>query len=250
MAMSSLPCAGWFGPAGAPSSSIQPPAPQSPVAPACPLDGLLDSFVPSVLENPILKPFSRGLSALFPGRESRPSIAWGAKLDEAQKDSVLRVARAINASPDDLMNVIAVETGGTFDPSIRANGQKNGAVGLIQFTDTAIEALNERRPEGAPALTKASLAKMSFSAQLEGPVLDYFRWHLRNVPSPNAGDLYTAVLAPAAVGKPDDHTVYSQGSDAYKANASIDSNKDGQITRGEVTARLSLWAQRGPENAG
>jgi len=41
---------------------------------------------------------------------------------------------------------------------------------------------------------------------------------------------------PAAVGKPDSHTLFSAGTKAYKQNSGLDSNKDGSVSKCEAAA--------------
>lgn len=47
-------------------------------------------------------------------------------------------------------------------------------------------------------------------------------------------DIYMAILAQKAVGKPDAYAVYSKGEAAHSANSGLDLNKDGVITKFEA----------------
>jgi hypothetical protein len=50
-------------------------------------------------------------------------------------------------------------------------------------------------------------------------------------------DLYVAVLAgqsSSAIGKPDDFVIWSDNTKEYEANAPLDINKDGKITKSEA----------------
>lgn len=138
------------------------------------------------------------------------------------------MAGRLGAKPEHLMSLMSFETGGTFSPSIR---NSIGATGLIQFL-----------PETARALGTSTdnLARLSSTQQLKY-VEQYFN-------SPNLkgkiGTLegaYTAVLAGNPRTNPND-VLFRQGSAAYRSNAPLDFNRDGNITAGEavnpVAARM------------
>lgn len=171
-------------------------------------------------------------------------LIFGDKLTAEEQQKVRDVAASLGADPNDLMAVMAAETGGTFDPAERAG--KNGAVGLIQFTNTAITEMNKGLPKDQH-LTKASLEKMSFTEQM-----DYVQSYLQTMmdryngpANPDRGDLYAAVFSPALVDNSDTSRIYGGGSKEYLANKSLDTNRDGWITRTELTARADEWYERG-----
>ncbi len=180
--------------------------------------------------------------------QPKESMIFGDKISAADQDKVREVAKELGTTPNDLMAVMGVETGGTFDPAQKAKGTKSKAVGLIQFTNTAITDMNKRRAkEGLAPLSKDQLTKMSFSEQMDH-VKDYLQDTLnaRGFKGPvGRDDLYTAVVAPAALNKSDNSSVYSRGSKAYSANKSLDTNRDGKITRAEITARVDNWYDMG-----
>lgn len=187
------------------------------------------------------------------------SRSYGQKLSDGQKASVDQMvadlkAKGFEVKPDDIINFMAVETAGTFSPSIRAGGKKNGAVGLAQFTQTAIDDMNRFRGKGNK-LTKSKLAAMSFDEQSK-VVTEYLSTALgrKNMQGKeiSAADLYTAVFSPAAIGKSMDSTIYSLNGSArnYRANKSLDTNNDGKITKAELTARLNDWVARGEQLRG
>ena len=192
------------------------------------------------------------------GNESVPEIeaeySFGQRLDGEQKRAVEKMvgdldARGFDVEADDIINFMATETGGTFDPAIRAGGQRNGAVGLAQFTQTAIDQMNLSR-ESHEQLSKEGLAEMTFTEQSE-VVTEYLASTLevrgmqgRQV---DASDLYSAVFAPVAVGKPETAVIYSRANSNryYRANRSLDTNHDGAISKSELTSRLDVWAEMG-----
>lgn len=180
--------------------------------------------------------------------------SYGQQLNDEQKIAIDKIVadlgeQGFQVKVDDVINFMATETGGTFDPAVRAGGQKNGAVGLAQFTQTAIDAMNLSRDQD-DKLTKAGLAEMTFAEQSE-VVTEYLSNTLRDRgmegKEVSGSDLYAAVFAPVAVGKPMDASVYSRsGSNRYyRANRSLDTNRDGHISKGELTARLEDWAEIG-----
>ncbi|MBN9419323.1 MAG: peptidoglycan-binding protein [Candidatus Eremiobacteraeota bacterium] len=174
----------------------------------------------------------------------KEDLIFGDKLSDAEQQKVRDVAASLGADPNDLMAVMAAETGGTFDPAERAS--KHGAVGLIQFTNTAINEMNKGLPKDQH-LTKAGLEQMSFTEQMDH-VQSYMQTMMDryNGPAnPSRGDLYAAVFSPALIDNSDTSRIYGGNSKEYRANKSLDTNGDGQITRNELTARADEWYQRG-----
>jgi hypothetical protein len=140
---------------------------------------------------------------------------------------VTNLAKKYNVPEDYLYAVMGFETGGTFDPAEK-NRAGSGATGLIQFMDSTAEELGT---------TTDKLAGMSRSEQLVY-VDKYFSG--KGIEGGNLGDIYMAVLFPAAVGKPDDFVLFGKGAlpkytgKAYEQNKGLDKNGDGSITRGEA----------------
>lgn len=191
--------------------------------------------------------------------QKEPEVAFGQTLSSEQKEAVGQMVTDLaedgfQVQADDVINFMATETGGTFDPSIRSGGKKGGAVGLAQFTQTAINQMNRSR-EKDDQLTKKKLEQMDFTEQSK-VVTEYLSATLSDRgmegKTVSASDLYSAVFAPAAVGKPMTATVYSRSHSPkyYKANKSLDTNRDGKISKSELTARLNVWAERGEDLRG
>lgn len=190
----------------------------------------------------------------LPGVGVSSSLPFGQKLTARQKEAVHGMvvelqAKGFSVRAEDIVIFMALETAGTFSPSIRAQGKADGAVGLAQFTDIAITDLNRRRAPGS-ALTKEILAAMSFEEQCP-IVVDHLstafeRKGMKGKPI-SIADLYSAIFAPAAIGLPLTATVYCSSRDGrkYHANRSLDQNKDGKITKDELVIRLDDWTRRG-----
>ncbi len=151
-------------------------------------------------------------------------LAWGRKVDPAFRAKLRAIAARLGVEPDALMAVMAFETGRTFDPAIR--NPTTSATGLIQFMPKTAAALGT---------STGALARMSAAAQL-----DYVEAYLK----PYAGrlaevsDLYMAVLWPKAIGRASSHVLFAEPSAAYRANRSLDANRDGRITKAEAAARV------------
>lgn len=172
------------------------------------------------------------------GKETQPTqdereIAWGAKVSPTFKERVLWIADTLEVNPDYLMACIAWESGETFSANIK-NKAGSGATGLIQFMPTTARGLGT---------TTTELAKMSAEDQLNY-VYKYFRPFKGRLN--NLGDVYMAILWPRGVGKPDSYVVFDGGI-AYRQNAGLDVNKDGDVTRGECLSKVKAKLVKGLE---
>lgn len=151
-------------------------------------------------------------------------IAWGAKVSPVFKERVLWIAETLKVDPDYIMSCIAWESGETFSPS-KKNMAGSGATGLIQFMPATAKAMGT---------TTDVLAQMTAEDQLNY-VYKYFKpfdGRLNNL-----GDVYMAILWPKAVGKDDDYVLFDKGV-AYRQNAGLDVNKNGNVTRGECLVKI------------
>jgi hypothetical protein len=161
-------------------------------------------------------------------------LAWGAKVSEEFRDRVLQICRDFKWSSEHaswLMACIAFETGSTFSASIR-NAAGSGATGLIQFMPKTARSLGT---------TTEELALMSEVERL-WYVQEYLRPYYHRIKS--LSDMYMAILAPIAIGRPDDSPLYSTGT-AYRLNAPLDGNNDGVITKLEATRFVMSRYEKG-----
>lgn len=178
------------------------------------------------------------------------SLVWGSKVSCAFRKKVISIARKLQADPNHLMTCMAFETGGSFLPHL-LNGYKPGttpavekltegmlaehAVGLVQFTQTAIDQMNSLWKLN---VTKKKLARMSAEEQL-----DYVYHYLREFKGKlkSLEDFYLTILKPDGVGKHDNYTVFSTDLDQklkkswYAKNKGLDTNDDSRITKKEVS---------------
>lgn len=147
---------------------------------------------------------------------------------------IQKVAKSLNCNPNDLLSVMNAESG--LDPAAE-NKSGKGAVGLIQFTSVAIEELNNH---GIP-ITKEQLKSMDAVKQL-----DYVEKYLQiakqysfsSDAKLSAGDLYAIIYLP---GRANREVLTSQGENYYDWNKGLDINKDGQITKSELTQRVNKF---------
>ncbi|HJR73203.1 MAG TPA: LysM peptidoglycan-binding domain-containing protein [Luteimonas sp.] len=134
------------------------------------------------------------------------------------------MAERLGTRPEYLMAVMSFETGGSFSPAQR-NNAGGSATGLIQFMPNTATELGT---------STAALARMSAVDQL-----DYVERYFNN--RSDRGDLntlegvYTTVLYGSPRSDPNS-TLFSRGTNAYSANAPLDTNRDGRITAGEATS--------------
>lgn len=120
--------------------------------------------------------------------------------------------------------------------------KRSRAVGLIQFTQEALEAIGEfTSGSGFDKLHEVKLrfAKMGEIKQLDY-VKQYFKPSKNKIKSPE--DIYLHVFAPKGVGKTDDYVLYDKKYDGekYNQNKSVDNenNADGKIQRSEILGRF------------
>lgn len=162
------------------------------------------------------------------------NIAWGSHVSPEFKDGVIWLADVLGTSPDYLMACMAFESGETFSPAIK-NAAGSGATGLIQFMPATARKLGT---------TTAALAKMSPLEQLNW-VYKYFKPYRGRLN--NLGDVYMAILWPAAVGKPDHYVLFDKkkAPTAFRQNAGLDKNRDGLVTRAECLVKINEKLAKG-----
>jgi len=145
-----------------------------------------------------------------------------AKREPGFMEKLISGSRARGINPDHLLNVMAVETSGTFDPSIK--NPNSSASGLIQFMRDTAKALGT---------TTEALRKMSATQQLDY-VFKYFDQKQYAGKLSTQGAVYAAVGA-GHVGAGDDSVLMRRGDRGYEGNkATWDRNLDGIIRQGEM----------------
>jgi len=149
------------------------------------------------------------------------------------KTKVIEICEKLKMNPDDLMAIMAFESG--FNPTAR--NPRSGATGLIQWM-----------PETAAdyGVSTDDLAKMSAFEQLDY-VYKYFKPYAGKIH--DIKDAYMVVFMPIAVGKEDDYILGIKGSnkifyddktygDVYKNNSILDYDGDGVIYKWEAAKKV------------
>lgn len=177
-----------------------------------------------------------------------PRIAGLAEhTDNEFRAELIATARRLKIEPAWLAACIAFETARTWAPNVTSGGgvyrgpqDDSKAVGLIQFTNVALDAMAKRWRR----VSKAELAALSALQQLEW-VERYFVTVNASGRMRSASDVYMAIFAPSGIGKPDSFVLYSAPSAAYAANKGLDRNGDGTITRGEACEAVKVLLAQG-----
>ena len=168
------------------------------------------------------------------GDEERFTYNWtGEYVTSEFKAKVVEICDKLQMNPDDLMAIMAFESGG-IDPTARCF---SGATGLIQFMPSTAESLGT---------TTDALSKMSATEQLDY-VYKYFKPYTGKIDS--IYDAYMVVLLPIAVGKDNSFIIGEQNSTEhlsksltkgkfYEQNSGLDINRDGIITKEEAAKKV------------
>lgn len=184
----------------------------------------LDLVIEAGFQKDDLNIFEQTLNAMF-------KYNWiGENVTSDFKLKVLDISNKLKMDPDDLMAIMAFESG--FSPSIR--NKVSGATGLIQFMGSTAKGLGT---------TTDDLTEMSAVEQLDY-VYKYFKPYAGKIH--NIQDAYMAVFMPIAVGKSNDFVLgIKESTDKldgisygliYKQNSGLDINRDGKITKEEAAS--------------
>ena len=149
-------------------------------------------------------------------------------------NAVQNLAGKLNCDFYDLLAVMYLETAKSMAPN-KPSGAST-AVGLIQFIP------GRAREVGSSTDQLAAMTRVEQMVFVE----KYFNLpdvNLKRVKSPDINELYMAIFAPAAIGKPDDFPLYTKDKSFknYSANIGYDRNKDGIITKAEACSSLQTY---------
>lgn len=164
------------------------------------------------------------------------ALVWGAKVTQEFRNKTRDIASKLNLDPNWLMAVMAFETGESFSPSIRNIGGSS-ATGLIQFIESTARALGT---------TTLALSRMTSVQQLDW-VAKYYKPYASRIQ--NLGDCYMAVLWPKAIGVTSGTVLWRAGTQEYTANAGLDREHKGYITRADAVYRVDEAFKRGSRYA-
>ncbi|AZB25491.1 M23 family metallopeptidase [Chryseobacterium bernardetii] len=217
-------------------------------------------------------------------QEQYKDLVWGGKVSCEFRKKVVQICaelwgenRKIEMA-NGLMAVMNVETASSFkahqimgkslqdinsitkddfwlykkDKTGKIVSKSSRAVGLIQFTQDALESIEEfASGSGFDKLheVKLKFAKMGEVKQLDY-VKKYFEKSKAKIKSPE--DIYLHVFAPKGVGKKDDYVLYDKDIDGekYRQNKSVDeeNNNDKKIQRNEILGRYNISFSQGLGN--
>lgn len=147
----------------------------------------------------------------------------------AFESRVVEIANNLGINPNWLMIVMYFESG--LNPS--AVNKISGATGLIQFMPSTAQRLGTSTDE---------LKTMDAISQLA-----YVEKYLSSYKGEMASltDVYLSVFYPAAVGKEDGYILGGDNAELVaRQNRIFDTNKDGLITKAEVTQYIEGYAKR------
>lgn len=148
---------------------------------------------------------------------------WKAKKSTEFLNKTAAIAKELGGNVNHLMAIMQFESG--IDH--RKINPLSNATGLIQFMPSTARGLGTSTSE--------------LLAMNEIQQLDYVRKYLMPYRGKltTIGDFYAAVLWPAAVGKSDEYVLFRAPSIQYRQNNGFDRNRDGVITKFEMTQLVS-----------
>lgn len=145
-----------------------------------------------------------------------PDVAKREALEPGFVNAFVEMAQRIGVDPDYLAASVSIESG--FNPAAR--NKDSGASGLIQWM-----------PQYAPLFGTSVEAIRQMTAIEQLPLIERTFKHWGHL-APR--DTYLAIFWPAAVGKPDDYVIATEGQPSYNQNSGLDWDKDGTITADDV----------------
>ncbi len=214
-------------------------------------------------------------------KEQYKDLIWGEMLSCDFRKKVVQISAELWGESrkmemaDGLMAVMNVETGGSFKAHqimgrdlknvnkitkddfwlTKADGTKTSrAVGLIQFTQSALQTIGEFK--AGTGFDKLHAVKLKFATMGEIKQLDYVKKYFMDARSKikTPADIYLHVFAPSGVAKKDDYVLYVKGTEEYRQNKSVDLGskgqykKDGKIQRSEILERFDDSMKKGANN--
>lgn len=171
-----------------------------------------------------------GVNVSFNNKQFKPANVNVSKVEKRLGTDfitrVKQVAKNINCDYSDLLAVINAESG--LNP--QAVNKHGGATGLIQFMPATAKALGT---------TTEKLKNMSAVEQMDY-VEKYLLMNKRATGNSNkklsGGDLYSLIFLPARANR---DILCTTGEKYYSWNKGLDINKDGKITKAELSQRVA-----------
>jgi len=195
--------------------------------------GLLGlGVVAALISKPVASAVNTGITAVANGQNPITAIAnvsanldgkWKAKKSAEFLNKTAAIAKELGGNVNHLMAIMQFES----RLNHQAVNRLSGATGLIQFMPSTARGLGTSTSE--------------LLAMNEIQQLDYVRKYLMPYQGKlnTIGDFYCSVLWPRCVGKSDSEVLFSAPSIEYRQNNGFDKNRDGIITKAEMTALVS-----------
>lgn len=164
-------------------------------------------------------------------------LAWGAKVSSTFRDRVRWIAADLKMDANYIMAAIAWESGEKFTANVK-NMAGSGATGLIQFMPTTAIELGT---------TVSKLAAMTAEDQLNFVYKYFVLQQKRHGALVTLEDVYMSILWPSAIGKDASYVLFDKGKSptAYRQNAGLDKNNNGQVTKYEAAAHVREKLEKG-----
>ena len=229
----------------------------------------------------IIKGSDNAVTSTCMCKELYADLYWGGQVSCEFRKKVMQISAELwgeskkKEMADGLMAVMNVETGGSFKAHqimgrdlkdvnkitkddfwlTKADGTKTSrAVGLIQFTQSALQAIGEFK--AGTGFDKLHAVKLKFATMGEIKQLDYVKKYFMDSRSKikTPADIYLHVFAPSGVAKKDDYVLYVEGTEEYRQNKSVDLGskgqykEDGKIQRSEILERFDDSMKKGANN--
>ncbi|QAR30773.1 hypothetical protein EQP59_05185 [Ornithobacterium rhinotracheale] len=160
------------------------------------------------------------------------TLNWGRHFTCQERKKIFEISNRLDCNPNYLTSVMALETGGTFDPSIV---NKLGYTGLIQIGADAAKDINRRKGTQISSGNKGNLKNMTKLEQLTYVeyYLEPFKGKLNTL-----ADFYLAILMPVDCGKGNqsNHVVFDK-------NLKLDFDEEGKVIKNTKWVRNRGYEQ-------
>jgi RHS repeat-associated protein len=164
------------------------------------------------------------------------------KMSDSFKKKLLEVSYGLGHDPNKLVAVMRHENGANFPNASQWDlGTGTTAVGLIQFTQVAIDEMNSRYQT---TYTKTGLSQMTEVGQLDVVKQYYEMYSHKNFST--LIDYALATFAPAYMGSSASTGLYTKAESGrkYSANISLDTDSNGIITAGEIGFKYKQYYKK------
>lgn len=169
-----------------------------------------------------------------PMKGTKTGLHEGIRADADFMDTFANAAIDAGLDPEKILPLINYESGGNAQAAntrVSSEGVGSSAKGLIQFLDSTAQEYGFKDAAEFSALSAAEQAPYVIQYLVDKGI----------TAASSIGDMYVAIAAPALVSKGDDAVAYRKDADTkkgraeYELNTDWDLDKDGKVTRGELS---------------